>query len=158
MLQWKHRKSGQIFNFSVSVYKMFLQMKKRGGNNEKKPQTKRSYLPAPITSSSVSSCLLQEWKATPECLTNWERQKVKLVEPQIMIFLNHPWQALKVQPADCYQRRWLSKSCLHCLKRKGGRRMGDHCVGFSIWICSKMQSGGRNWLSSISFLAAEGMN
>lgn len=45
MLQWNQGKSGQIFNSSVSVYKMFLQVKKHEGNNEKKAQNQKE-LPA----------------------------------------------------------------------------------------------------------------
>lgn len=47
---------------------------------------------------------------------------------------------------------------LEKISRRGRRRMGVHCHGFSVWVSYKMQGGGRNWLSSISFLATEGMN
>lgn len=47
---------------------------------------------------------------------------------------------------------------LEKIPRRGERRMGDHCDGFSVWVCYEMQGGGGNWLSSISFLATEGMN
>lgn len=48
MLQWNHGKSGQVFHFSVSVYKMFLQIKKHGGNNEKSPKPKAAACQLPL--------------------------------------------------------------------------------------------------------------
>ena len=35
-LQWNQGRAGQIFNFAVSVYRMFPQIKKHKGNYEKK--------------------------------------------------------------------------------------------------------------------------
>lgn len=111
-------------------------------------------------SSGVSSCLLwgesHTWKHG-----HLREARSQAGEPQIVIILNHQWQALKMQSANCFHKRWLSKSCLHCLKSYLGEAEGGWVTTAMVFLYESVircRVGDGNWLSSVSFLATEGMN
>lgn len=99
---------------------------------KKKPKTKRSCLPVPIASSSVSSCFLWVEKHT------WTLDQLREAVSQAGGAMDCDFPKSPVTGSESATCKLLEEEMafkeLSPVLEKERRRLGDHCVGFSVWV------------------------